>query len=79
MKNTDNTLQFTLPKTPLPFTCPRCGGGIPNDEHRGQYPGALSRCDNKTYICSKCGTAEAMEQLALGRPLPMSAWYAGLP
>ena len=34
--------------------CPRC-----NRKYRG-YP-ALSRRDNKTDICSDCGTAEAME------------------
>jgi predicted RNA-binding Zn-ribbon protein involved in translation (DUF1610 family) len=33
--------------------CPRC-----NNKYVG-YP-ALSRRDNKTYICSDCGTAEAM-------------------
>lgn len=39
--------------------CPRCGGGVPNDTHKGEYPGALSRLDNETYICSDCGTNEA--------------------
>lgn len=43
-----------------PNECPRCGGGIPNDRYRGGYPGALSRVDNKTHICSSCGTDEAM-------------------
>lgn len=43
-----------------PFTCPRCLGGIPNNEQRGAYIGALSRSDNKTEICSDCGTEEAM-------------------
>lgn len=33
--------------------CPRCGGKIKT------YP-ALSRRDNKTYICSDCGQDEAM-------------------
>jgi len=33
--------------------CPRCGESITG------YP-ALSRRDNKTYICSKCGNEEAM-------------------
>ena len=41
--------------------CPRCGHGIPNDAQEGEYPGALSRRDNKTYICSECGTLEALE------------------
>lgn len=34
--------------------CPRCGLKIIG------YP-ALSRHDNKTYICSDCGVKEAME------------------
>ena len=41
-------------------TCPRCGGGVPNNLTPGAYPGALSRSDNKTEVCSECGTAEAM-------------------
>lgn len=43
--------------------CPRCGGYIPNDERPGEYPGAMSRTDNKTEICSKCGTDEAIEEM----------------
>lgn len=38
----------------LPWTCPRCGQTVTD------YP-ALSRTDNKTNICSQCGTDEAME------------------
>ena len=34
--------------------CPRC------DKEMKEYP-ALSRRDNKTNICSDCGTAEALE------------------
>lgn len=41
--------------------CPRCGGFIPNSLHPGAYPGAISRVDNKTEICSPCGTDEALE------------------
>lgn len=48
-------------------TCPRCGSGIPNNFLRGQYPGALSRVDNRTEICSDCGTEEAMEQWQTGK------------
>lgn len=40
-------------------TCPRCGGGIPSDEETGAYPGALSRYDSVTEICSACGELEA--------------------
>jgi RNA polymerase subunit RPABC4/transcription elongation factor Spt4 len=42
--------------------CPRCGGSVPNDAFRGQYPGALSRWDNTTEICSECGLQEALLQ-----------------
>lgn len=35
------------------WTCPRCG------KETNDYP-ALSRTDNKTEICSQCGTDEAM-------------------
>lgn len=43
--------------------CPRCGGGIPHSgDLRGRYPGALSRKDNDTEVCSGCGTDEAMRQ-----------------
>ena len=37
------------------WTCPRCKRKIDKE-----YP-ALSRRDNKTYICSQCGRNEAME------------------
>lgn len=43
--------------------CPRCGGAIPNEATPGAYPGALSRYDNKTEICSACGVDEAMFNL----------------
>lgn len=38
--------------------CPRCGNaytGVPS----------LSRDDNKTYICSDCGTREALTRLGV--------------
>jgi RNA polymerase subunit RPABC4/transcription elongation factor Spt4 len=40
--------------------CPTCGGDVPNTEHKGEYPGALSRVDNETEICSACGLREAL-------------------
>lgn len=45
--------------------CPRC------KKDYEEYP-ALSRVDNKTNICSKCGTAEAMWDFANRgqKPLP---------
>jgi hypothetical protein len=53
----DNSYTKTHPKFVL---CPRCEGFIPNNDTPGAYPGALSRLDNKTEICSECGTIEAM-------------------
>lgn len=50
--------------------CPRCGEPVPSRENQGQYPGALSRVDNKTHICSQCGQDEALYQLATGGKLP---------
>lgn len=44
--------------------CPKCQGFIPNNETPGAYPGALSREDNKTEICSACGTKEALAEFA---------------
>lgn len=45
--------------------CPRCGGVY------SDYP-ALSRVDNKTDICSPCGTEEAIQDFT-GEPLsPLS-------
>ena len=43
------------------YKCPKCDGFIPNDLHVGQYPGAISRRDNKTEICSPCGNREAFD------------------
>jgi hypothetical protein len=44
----------------VPKVCPICDGWIPNNEQPGAYPGALSRVDNKTEICSACGVREAL-------------------
>lgn len=49
--------------------CPRCGGYIPNNDEPGAYPGALSRYDNETEVCSDCGMGEALSHL------PREAWY----
>jgi len=56
-----------------PHTCPRCGGDVPTTLHKGQYPGALSRTDNDTEICSQCGHDEALEQ-ARGVLVPRHEW-----
>jgi hypothetical protein len=51
--------------------CPRCRGGVPNSAQPGAYPGALSRLDNATYICSSCGQQEALfNHFHPGEPLP---------
>ena len=43
--------------------CPRCEINlIPNNDSPGCYPGALSRTDNQTEICSSCGTDEAIKK-----------------
>ena len=56
------------PAIELPFpTCPRCNGFIPNDIDAGKYAGALSRLDNRTEVCSKCGEIEALEQMMYGK------------
>lgn len=49
--------------------CPICEGYIPSDERPGAYPGATSRYDNKTEICSACGTTEAVGPMILGDEL----------
>lgn len=42
--------------------CPSCKiNFIPNNETPGAYPGALSRKDNKTEICSECGVMESLD------------------
>lgn len=55
------TLNLTDPKaSDYAGPCPRCSGPVPNAQHHGEYPGALSRFDNETYVCSSCGSEEAM-------------------
>lgn len=65
--------------------CPRCernmytpygatrapqGAGI----NEIALPPALSRMDNATYICSPCGTEEAMRDMMGAPPIPPSEW-----
>jgi hypothetical protein len=40
----------------------------------GAYPGAISRVDNKTEICSNCGTDEALENFFGDGLTPISNW-----
>ena len=56
-KNEHSYLTGKFRKKPYrPAVCQRCLGPMPIG-----YPGALSRRDSKTEICSDCGTAEAFE------------------
>lgn len=55
------------------YTCPRCLGGIPTNTERGAYPGALSRTDNSTEICSLCGLVEAFDAI-IGKPADQKDW-----
>jgi len=59
--------------------CPRCEGPVPNSATPGAYIGALSRTDNNTEICSRCGEIEAMEEMMWGSPLPQIDWISNLP
>lgn len=54
--------------------CPRCNQGIPSDENEGQYPGAISRTDNETEVCSSCGTFEGLEAWC-GTLTPKREWF----
>lgn len=59
----------------VPRICPRCNDNfIPCNEKPGEYPGAISRADNKTEICSDCGTEEALEQYGSGHCAPVADW-----
>ena len=40
------------------YTCPRCGKVF-------KEPPALSRADNKSYICPDCGTRESLESIGV--------------
>ena len=42
--------------------CPICLNWIPNNDEKGEYPGAMSRFDDEIEVCSGCGGAEAMLQ-----------------
>lgn len=57
--------------------CPMCSEGIPSNEHRGEYPGAISRTDNVTEICSSCGELEAIVQFGKKMSLEevRKLWY----
>lgn len=45
-------------------TCPRCGEQTLRVDRPAMN--ALSRTDNKTYVCSDCGTSEGLEDFMRG-------------
>lgn len=57
--------------------CPRCGGGVPTDENKGAYMGALSRVAD-IEICSLCGEDEAVAAIftkgEFNGLVPQSEW-----
>jgi len=59
----------------IPNICPRCKTDwIPCNEKPGAYPGAISRADNKTEICSACGEDEALKDYFDGGCEPVEEW-----
>jgi hypothetical protein len=54
--------------------CPSCSGYIPNNKTPGAYPGAISRADNKTEICSDCGTQEALADFQFANAEKVVVW-----
>ena len=59
----------------VPNICPRCQTDwIPNNAQPGKYPGAISRADNKTEICSACGEDEALKDYFDGGCEPVDEW-----
>lgn len=60
--------------TATTIICPRCEGYIPSNATPGAYPGAISRADNETEICSECGTEEALVALVAPDAWPLSQW-----
>lgn len=54
--------------------CPRCEGYIPNNDNPGAYPGAVSRVDNATEVCSACGVEEAIVALVSIEFWPVTQW-----
>lgn len=59
----------------VPHICPRCKDSwIPNNQQPGAFPGAISRADDVTEICSRCGELEALEHFEQGQCTPMRDW-----
>lgn len=66
-----STGTFRGPPYRLRIRCPRCRSRLlPSG-----YPGALSRADNVTEVCSECGVEEALRDLGgLARENPALDW-----
>lgn len=58
-------------ENPTYTTCPRCGQETLRTDR--VVMNALSRKDNKTYVCSPCGTDEALENFYGGEP---KVWFS---
>jgi hypothetical protein len=58
------------PDYDLNILCPRCE----RNYLRGGRPEPISRADNATEICAKCGQIEAWEESAGIGLVPPSAW-----
>lgn len=56
--------------------CPRCGRNRLNADHPARN--ALSRKDNETYVCSSCGTDEALMNMEGGRDADVWPGFPGL-
>lgn len=54
-------------------TCPKCGRATLRLDRPALN--ALSRTDNETYVCSDCGTREALEDFS-SKVHPQSRWAA---
>lgn len=55
-------------ENPTYTSCPRCGENTLRTDR--PVMNALSRRDNKTYVCSSCGTSEALEDFSGGDRMP---------
>ena len=51
--------------------CPRCGIDRMDPV---KVRNALSRTDNETYVCNRCGTNEAMRDFHGLAPIPPGDW-----
>ena len=55
--------------------CPRCGA---TPYHPFNVVNAVSRKDNRTRVCTSCGTDEAMLNFRFGRDADVWPGYPGL-